>query len=142
MVFFDNDFLSSGVIAMLNRKLGFMLGLCLLLSSIVWARGESLAGTWVATVDQSGSKHTFTFVFEVKENTFSGTVSLDDRESYPVTDGKIDGNKITFKAGPPNDLAYINGTISGDVLQMDLNDPDGKYQFSLIAKRKQSAEES
>jgi len=124
---------------MLNRRIGLTLGLCLLLTSTTWARGENLAGTWVATVDQKGTNHIFTFVFDVKDNAFTGTVALDGGDSVPITDGKINGNNITFKAGPPNDLAYISGTINGDVLQMDLKDADGKHQFSLTAKRKQSA---
>ncbi len=119
-----------------SHRFGLTAVFCLLLTSLTSASTADLAGTWVAPI-QDGAR-TFTVVFEVKGDTFTGTVALDSHESQPITDGKIDGNKITFKAGPPNDLAYFTGTVAGDDLKLDLADPKGEHQFSMTATRKRS----
>ncbi len=124
---------------MLSRKSGFLVIFCLLLTSIISASAADLAGTWVATVEGANSAHTFTFVFDVKGDTFSGTVTPDSDQAQPISDGKIEGNKITFKAGPPSDLAYFTGTVEGDNLKLDLADPSGTHQLSMTAARKKSA---
>jgi hypothetical protein len=75
-------------------------------------------------------------VFEVKGETFTGTVTPEGGAAQPISDGKIDGNNISFKAGPPADLAYFKGTVEGDNLTMTLADAKGVDQFSMTAKRK------
>jgi hypothetical protein len=120
------------------RKSGFLIIFCLLLTSIISASIADLAGIWVATVEGANSAHTFTFVFDVKGDTFTGTVTPDSDQAQPINDGKIDGNKVTFKAGPPNDLAYFTGTMEGDSLKLDLADPSGTHQLSMTATRTKS----
>jgi hypothetical protein len=121
---------------MLSRKSGFLIIFCLLLTSIALASAANLAGTWVATVEGQNSAHTFTFLFDVKGDTFTGTVTPDSDQAQPISDGKIDGNKVTFKAGPSSDLAYFTGTLDGDSLKLDLADPSGTHQLSMTATRK------
>lgn len=123
---------------MLSRRLGLLVSFCLLLTSITSASTANLAGTWVATIELEGAAHTFTFVFDVQGDTFTGTVTPDDHQSQQITDGKINGNNVSFKAGPPNDLAYFTGTVEGDNLKLDLADPHGAHQFSMNATRKKS----
>ena len=123
---------------MLSRKSGFLVIFCLLLTSIISANTADLTGTWVAIVEGANAAHTFTFVFEVKGDTFSGTVTPDSDQAQPISDGKIDGNKVTFKAGPASDLAYFTGTVEGDSLKLDLADPSGTHQLSMTATRKKS----
>lgn len=121
-----------------RRKSGLLVILCLLLTSIMSASSADLGGIWVAIAEVEGSSHAFTFVFDVQGDTFTGTVTPDGSDSQPISDGKIDGNKITFKAGPSNDLAYFTGTVEGDNMKLDLADPGGKVQFSMTATRKKS----
>jgi hypothetical protein len=123
---------------MLSRKSGFTVIFCLLLTSIALASTADLAGTWVAIVEGQNSAHTFTFVFDVKGDTFTGTVTPDSDQAQPISDGKIEGNKITFKAGPPNDLAYFTGTVEGDDLKLSLADSNGQQQLVITATRKKS----
>jgi hypothetical protein len=104
------------------------------------ASTADIAGTWVANVEANGISHTFTFVFEVQGDTFTGTVTPDSYQPQPISDGKIDGNKISFKAGPPNDLAYITGTIEGENMKLTFAGPNGESPVSMSATRMKSGQ--
>ncbi|HWX55069.1 MAG TPA: hypothetical protein VN176_10820 [Verrucomicrobiae bacterium] len=121
---------------MFIRRSGFIAALCLLLTSI--ASATDLSGTWVANVQAEGTSHTFTFVFDVQGETFTGTVTPEGAQPQPISDGKINGGKISFKAGPPKDLAYFTGSLEGETLKMTLADPSGTAIFSMTATRKKS----
>jgi hypothetical protein len=122
---------------MINRKIGLALGLCLILASSVLARAGDLAGTWVGSVDAGGAAHSVTFVFKVDDGVITGTVTPDGDSTQPISEGKIDGNKITFKAGPGTDLITFSGTLDGDELKLTISFPGGGNEgFSLVAKRK------
>jgi hypothetical protein len=132
----DSEKITGDLTTMFSRRSGFIAALCLLLTSIMSA--ADLSGTWVANVDAHGASTTFTFVFDVQGETFTGTATPEGGQPQPISDGKIDGNKISFKAGPPKDLAYIKGTIEGETLKLTLADANGVHQFSMTATRKKS----
>jgi len=123
---------------MLSRRSGLIAALCFLLTPIMSALTADLAGTWVANVESHGASTTFTFVFDVQGETFMGTVTPEGGEPQPISDGKIDGDKISFKAGSPKDLASIRGTMEGETLKLTLADNHGVDQFSMTATRKKS----
>jgi len=63
----------------------------------VTAMAADVTGKWVAEVEgRGGQTREITFNFKVDGNTLTGTMS-GFRGDMPISDGKIDGDQISFK---------------------------------------------
>jgi len=60
------------------------------------ALGADAGGTWTATFDTQVGKQSYTYVFQVKGATLTGTAKGSLITDSVLSDGKIDGNKISF----------------------------------------------
>jgi len=101
------------------RKLmttGFLLGLLALT-----ALAADITGKWTAEVPgRGGQTRETTFTFKVDGNVLTGTVS-GFRGEMPISDGKIEGDQISFTQtlefnGNSIKLVY-KGTVSGDEIK-------------------------
>jgi len=101
------------------RKLmitGFLLGLLALT-----ALAADITGKWTAEVPgRGGQTRETTFTFKVDGNALTGTVS-GFRGEMPISDGKIEGDQISFTQtlefnGNSIKLVY-KGTVSGDEIK-------------------------
>jgi hypothetical protein len=77
-------------------------------------------GKWTATVESPRGTQTLTFNFTVAGATLTGTVTS-PRGDMPISDGKIDGNNISFatvmnRDGNEFKLLYT-GKIDGDTIK-------------------------
>ena len=85
------------------------------------AWGADITGTWKGSMDAMGQSMEFTFNFKADGNTFTGTTTGPGGNESPVSDGKIDGDKISFTVkttGKMEMTINYKGTVSGD--EMDL----------------------
>lgn len=71
-----------------------------------------------------------TYEFESSGNDLTGTVSTKSG-SGPFSGGKIDGNKLSFSVEIPNNIVYVSGTLSGDVINMTQKKGDEVNDFTL-----------
>jgi spore coat protein CotH len=79
-----------------------------------------LAGQWQAKVDGPQDTVTYVFNFDVKGDSFTGTVKITNKKEEAtgqITDGKIDGDKITFTVHIPIDGAPGTASASGIALR-------------------------
>lgn len=99
------------------------------------------SGQWAAEVQgRGGNTQTVTFTFKVDGNTLTGTVANPRGES-PISDGKIDGDNISFSQvvnfnGNEFKLNY-KGVVSGDTIKFTREREGGQGRTQeFTAKRK------
>jgi hypothetical protein len=80
-----------------------------------------------------------TFEFKVDGAKLTGTVTSQQMGSTPISDGKIDGDNVSFvvKRNGPNGEFVINykGTVSGDEMKLKLEIAAFDRSFDIVAKR-------
>ena len=119
---------------------------CLLLLAGV-AAAASIDGKWVAErkVERDGNSFTIIQTFDLKADgsKLGGTLTMAFGEREPmkadIKDGKIDGNKFSFKTSlsTPNGEFTMNyaGTVEGDTLK-GTSEREGGEPRPFEAKRK------
>src|SRR5262252_8043412 len=60
------------------------------------AYGADASGTWTASFDTQVGKQSYTYVFQVKGAALTGTAKGNLVTDSVLSDGKVDGNKISF----------------------------------------------
>jgi len=104
-----------------------VLALSVLLAT-VWA-AEDISGTWKGSMDMMGQSMELSFTFKADGDKFTGTTVGPQGQESPVSDGKIDGDKISFVVkvtGQMEMTIKYNGTLKGDemTLKMSFDMPD------------------
>lgn len=114
-------------------------GLLLGLLSIA-ALAADISGKWTAQMPgRGGQTHEATFNFKVDGNTVTGTVS-GQRGEMEISDGKIDGDQISFSQtmefnGNSMKILY-KGIVSGDQIKFTRQREGGQGNSAeFIAKR-------
>jgi hypothetical protein len=115
-------------------------GLLLGLLSIA-ALAADIGGKWTAQMPgRGGQTREATFNFKVDGNTLTGTVS-GPRGDMEISDGKIDGDQISFSQtmefnGNSTKILY-KGTVSGDQIKFtrQREGGEGRGGAQFIAKR-------
>jgi len=70
------------------------------------------------------------FTFKVNGHTLTGTVETGEGK-FDITDGKVDGDKFSFKAHAGDADISHEGTLLGDTVQMKINGPWGESNVTL-----------
>jgi hypothetical protein len=105
--------------------------LSLFLVVVAFAAPVDLAGEWRATVEGSRDTVTYTFNFDVKGDSFTGTVKIVNKKEVAtgqITGGRIEGDRVAFTVHIPVDgapgTASATGTISGDEMKLTIGGED------------------
>jgi hypothetical protein len=114
--------------------------LALVLASLtaLAADAPNLSGTWTASFDTQIGKQEYTYTFTVKGAVLTGRAKSASGDT-PITDGKVEGSKVTFVEdlnyqGMPLHIVYTGTVTSPD--QIDFTrDVAGVAQEKLTAKR-------
>jgi hypothetical protein len=106
----------------------FVLALC----------AADVAGTWKASVETPNGTFESTFTFKVDGNKLTGTVASPMGEA-PISDGKVDGDDVTFSVVRSRDgqefkLAY-KGKVKGNNMTLTLTVPGMDQTFEMTAKK-------
>jgi hypothetical protein len=99
-------------------KLSLALILTALTGVATLAYGADASGTWTASFDTQVGKQSYTYVFQVKGATLTGTAKGSLINDSVLSDGKVEGNKISFVEkgtymGMPLTFNYT-GELKGD----------------------------
>jgi hypothetical protein len=122
------------------RRTSFVLAV-LVLFSLVCLCAADIAGKWKSEFQSQVGAQKYTFEFKVADGKITGTASVDiDGTAYKakITDGKIDGDKITISEeldynGSPLPIEY-KGTISGDEMKVERT-VQGQSDGTITIKR-------
>jgi hypothetical protein len=106
-----------------------MAGMLILLAAIV-AAAAGVDGRWKGTISGPNGDFDITFNFKADGTKLTGTIETPNGE-LPISDGKIDGNKISFKTHfSDNDIDH-DGTVSGGTIQLKVKGPWGESDMTL-----------
>jgi len=114
----------------------------------VFPSSADLSGEWRAKMESPQDTVVYVFTFDVKGESFTGAVKIKNKKEESVgqiTDGKIDGDKVSFVlqipiAGKPGTVT-ATGTVSGDEMKLTVEgeDPhDGHRKMNLTLTRASS----
>lgn len=128
----------------MTKKLLFVLTILLIAAFGLLAADAS--GKWTAEQPgrNGGPPRTITFTFKVDGAKLTGTVSQPGRNGNmdsEITDGKVDGDNISFKVsrtmGDQTMTTEYTGTVSGDSinLKMNMNTPNGPMTREMTLKK-------
>ena len=106
---------------------------------VMTASAADVAGTWKATSETPNGSFETTFVFKVDGEKLTGTTSNQMSGELPISDGKIDGDNLSFRVtanfnGNEFKLNY-KGKVAGNEIKLTLSLPQRDRTFELIAKR-------
>ena len=110
------------------------LGLLLLFSAALLLAAD-LNGRWEGSMNTPNGDFALVFNFKVQGATLSGIVETPNGNA-DITDGKVDGNKFSFKTHAGDAEINHEGTLSGDAIQLKVSGPWGDSEMTL----KRSAE--
>jgi hypothetical protein len=102
----------------------------LILVTATVAAAAEVDGRWQGTVNGPNGDFTLTFNFKAEGTTLTGSVETPNGEQ-PISDGKVEGNKISFKTHFGDNVIDHQGTVSGDTIQLKVSGPWGESEMTL-----------
>ncbi len=105
----------------------------LLVAVPMQAQDVDIAGKWETTRETPRGTMTSTFTFEVDGDKLSGTVGSQMGDSE-ISDGTVEGNKISFKMvmtrGDRTIEMVYSGTVEGDTITGTVQTPRGEQPWT------------
>jgi hypothetical protein len=103
------------------------------------AMAADISGTWKGTADNQGGTIERTFVFKVDGSKLTGETTSEMMGKSVITDGKIDGDNISFTItanfqGSDMKLDY-KGKVSGDTIKLSVEFPGGGPSIEWTLKK-------
>jgi hypothetical protein len=120
------------------RRLATSATLLALLAVAAWA--TDITGTWVGSISGGGGDFSLTYSFKQDGAKFTGTVTGPQGDPLPLTDCKLDGDKISFavKVDMGGNAATFSskGTVKGDEIAITItNDAGMDFGGEMTLKR-------
>jgi hypothetical protein len=108
----------------------------------MWAFSLSaadIAGTWKAAIETPNGTFESTFVFKVDGSKVTGTTSNQMIGEVPISEGKIEGENLSFilvmnRDGQEFKLNY-KGKVAGSEIKLTVVIPGGDRTFEMTAKK-------
>lgn len=97
-----------------------------------------VTGTWKASMEGGGGGDV-TFVFKVDGTKLTGTASSEMSGEVPITEGKLDGNNISFTVtinanGEEMKISH-KGTVSGNEMKLTIQFAGMDQTMQMTAKK-------
>lgn len=103
-----------------------------------------LTGTWTATMQMPGggggdNSFTLTFTFKQDGATLTGTVQGAQGDPLPISNGKIDGDKLSFDVVFNGTTISHDGTVNGDEIKLSTKSSDGNFPSNTLTLKRAKA---
>jgi hypothetical protein len=123
---------------MTSRRL-LLMGTALVFLSLSGLRAADVSGRWTATFNTEIGEQSYTYEFVVKGTVLTGTAKGNLVGESKITDGKVDGDTISFVENAsfmemPIRIEYTGQMTSADEIKMTRKVLDIATE-SLVAKR-------
>jgi hypothetical protein len=117
----------------------FLLITTLLFTLAFAALAADVTGKWTAQVPgRGGQTRETTFTFKADGSTLTGSMSGFQGNDFPISDGKIDGDNVSFKVvlefNGNSITQNFSGTVSGDEMKLKREGGRGG-PTDIVAKR-------
>jgi len=118
------------------RKLLSICALLLFALSPALAMAADITGTWTGSMKSPDGNPGFQLSFTFKQDgtKFTGSVQGPQGDPIPITDGKIDGDKLTFTVSFNGMTISHEGTVTGDEIKMTTKSDQG-FGGEMVLKR-------
>jgi hypothetical protein len=96
----------------------------------VTARAADVTGSWTTEMTTpDGNSLQIDFTFKQDGSTLTGTVAGPQGDAMPITDGKIDGDKLSFNVSFNGMTITHEGVVSADGDEIKLNTKSDSGDF-------------
>ena len=109
----------------------------------VSARAADVTGAWTAQLTTpNGDSFALTFNFKQNGSTLTGTVQGPQGDPIAISDGKIDGNKLSFTVSINGMTITHEGTLNdaGDEIQMTTKSDSGDFPGGSMTLKRAKAD--
>src|SRR5579875_454414 len=108
--------------------------------SVAATQDSALDGRWQGASMTANGPITVTYNLKVKGGILTGTGET-PAGSQPITEGKVKGNRISFKTEINGHVIEHQGTITGDTILLKNFGPGGEFDLELkrVSSEKKSA---
>jgi hypothetical protein len=116
-------------------------GLVMALSAVT-ARAADLTGTWSATMTTpDGGSFQLSFTFKQDGAALTGSVQGPQGEAIAISEGKVDGDKISFKVSFNGMTISHDGTVSagGDEIKLSTKSDSGDFPANEMTLKRDKA---
>jgi hypothetical protein len=116
---------------------------CLLAGFAIAApQKPTVDGRWEGTLGTANGSLTETYTFKTEGQVLSGTEES-PMFSRPISEGKVNGDKISFKTAVGGNSIEHQGTVTGDTIKLKNFGPNGEFDVTLkrVSKEKKSAQQ-
>lgn len=107
--------------------------LTLLLAAPIFA--ADIDGKWTGTIDGGGGPMPVAYTFKADGKTLTGTTTGPDGAEIKISDGKVDGNNISFSLnldfGGQAFTVACKGVVSGSDLKVTMDFAGMPFEFAL-----------
>jgi hypothetical protein len=98
-----------------------------------------IAGTWKSSVETPNGTFESTYVFKVDGNKLTGTISMGQMGDVEISEGKVDGDSLSFVVvrefnGNEFKMTY-KGKVTGDEMKLTMEFPNSDRTFEITAKK-------
>jgi hypothetical protein len=111
----------------------------LLFVLVFTASAADVSGTWKAAIETPNGPFETTFVFKTEGDKLTGTTSNQFMQGAPISDGKVDGESLTFvvKGNFNGNDVQVNykGKVSGDEMKLTVEIAGFDRTLEMTAKR-------
>jgi hypothetical protein len=98
---------------------------------------EMVAGTWKGTLETPNGAQENTFVLKVDDGKLTGSITS-AMGTMEITNGKVDGDKVSFAISTDFGLISYTGTVKGDDMNLTLSAGEGQFKLDFVAHRAKS----
>jgi hypothetical protein len=108
----------------------------------VAVRAADVTGTWSAEMKTpDGNSFPLTFIFKQDGNTVTGNVQGPQGDPIAISNGKIDGDKLTFDVSFNGMTIHHDCTVNGDEIKMTAKSDSADFPGAdLTLKRANAAQ--
>jgi hypothetical protein len=108
--------------------------------AIAVTQGSAVDGRWQGALNTADGEVTVTYNFKAEGQVLRGTEES-TMFSRSISEGKVDGDKISFKTTVNGNSIEHHGTVSGDTIQLKNFGPYGEFDMTLkrVSSEKKSA---
>jgi len=116
----------------------FAVVLILTFASLRAHAATDVTGTWTASIAAPDGNGSFdlTFTFKQDGTTLTGTVAAQQGEPLNISNGKVDGDKISFNVVFNSTTISHDGTINGDEIKLSTKSSDGNFPASTLTLKR------
>lgn len=116
----------------MKKKIVFTLIFCFISISFLFAQAKDLTGHWTGKVME---QYDIAYDFVSTGDSLSGKSIHPDGTASEISNGKVNGDSISYDVPIRGDLTHVTGKLSGDVLTIYFS-----YQgYDLSAELKKTA---